>query len=583
MQTTKNSKTPNTNKTSSNNRHTNNKSANKKKELPLKISFLGGVGEIGKNMTVLRYEDEIIIVDCGMTFPSIDMPGVDLVIPDFAFITANKDKVKGIVLTHGHEDHIGALPYLLRELNVPIYGTEITLALLDGKLREHRLSDSSNLNKVRPKSVITLGKFKIEFIHVNHSIPGACALSISTPVGIVFFTGDFKVDYTPCNGQIADLARISEIGSRGILCLLQDSTNIEKSGHSMSEAKVGEGLHSIFANNTDRRLIIATFSTNVHRLQQILSLAAMYKRRVCFSGRSMINVSDIASKIGELKYDKSILVDIDRIRDIPDKELVIITTGSQGEPMSALTRMSNDEFSKVTIGERDTIVISASPIPGNEKSVYSVINNLYAKGAKVIYESIADIHASGHAYQDELKLMLALTRPKFFIPVHGEYRHLKKHSEVAVSMGLVKPSNVFVCDLGDTVELDRHVMQRGESVPAGQLLVDGLGVGDVGNVVLRDRKHLSEDGLFVVVLGIDKRSQEITACDISSRGFVYMKDTEEMIDQAKEIVADVYARLDQKELADWNLLKNIIRKELKSFLFKKTHRNPMILSMILEN
>lgn len=556
----------------------------KKADLPLKILFLGGVGEIGKNMTAVQFEDEIIVVDCGSTFPSLDMPGVDLVIPDFNYLVQNKDKVKGIILTHGHEDHIGGMPYLMKELSgVPVFGTNITLALVESKLKEHRLENYS-LNTVRAKSVIPLGsKFKVEFVHVNHSIPGCCALSINTHVGTVFFTGDFKIDYTPIGGApIADIGRMAEIGNHGVLCLLSDSTNVERKGNSPSEAAVGRGLNTVFMDNMDRRLIVATFSSNIHRLQQILNLASKFKRRVAFSGRSMINVADIASKIGELKYDKEIIIDIDRIKDVADDKLVIITTGSQGEPMSALTRMSNDEFNKVTIGSNDTIVMSSSPIPGNEKMISTVINNLYSKGAKVVYESLAEIHASGHAFSDELRLMLALIRPKFFLPVHGEYRHLQKHANLATEMGVVKPQNIHISDLGDCVEFNKNTMQMGSQIPAGMLLVDGLGVGDVGTVVLRDRKLLSEDGLFIVVLSIDRHTQEIVACEVTSRGFVYMKETEEMFVEAKELILDTYNRLDQKEFADWNQLKNIIRKELKSFLFKKTRRNPMILPMILD-
>jgi ribonuclease J len=568
-----------------NNNHTSTiANKHKKTELPLKIIFLGGVGEIGKNITAFQYEDEIIVVDCGLTFPSIDMPGVDLVIPDFSYLLTNREKVKGILLTHGHEDHIGAMPYLLKEINIPVYGTNITLALTESKLREHKL-DNYSLNTVKPKSVVHLGRhFKIEFVHTNHSIPGCCSLSIHTPVGVVFMTGDFKIDYTPVGGSpIADLGRIAEIGNRGVLCLLSDSTNVERSGNSMSEAAVGRGLNTVFLDNMDRRLIIATFSSNIHRLQQILNLAAKFKRRVAFSGRSMINVADIASKIGELKYDKSLLVDIDNIKNVADDNLLIITTGSQGEPMSALTRMSNDEFNKVTIGKNDTVIMSSSPIPGNEKMINTVINNLYNKGAKVVHQSLAEIHASGHAFSDELRLMLALVRPKFFIPVHGEYRHLQKHANIAIEMGLVKSQNIHIANLGDCVEFNKNIMKKGNNVQAGMLLVDGLGVGDVGTVVLRDRKLLSEDGLFIVVLAIDKHSQEVTACEVTSRGFVYMKETEDMIREAKKLIVDVYSKLDQKDLADWNLLKNIIRKELKSYLFRKTRRNPMILSMILES
>ena len=418
------------------------------KEEALRVMFLGGVGEIGKNMTALEFGDDIIIVDCGDTFPGGDMPGVDLVIPDVTYLSSNKDRVRGIVLTHGHEDHIGALPYVLKELNVPVYGTKLTLAILDAKLREQKMENSVNLNVVKPKSVIQLGKnFKVEFIKVNHSIAGSCALSITTPVGIVFHTGDFKVDYTPIDGNLIDLQRIAELGTRGVLLLLAESTNIERPGTSMSEASVGNSLNSIFAENVDRRIFIATFASNIHRLQQIIDLAAKYNRKVAFGGRSMINIADCAMKIGELKYSKDGIIDIEKIGSVEDKNLVIITTGSQGEPMSALTRIANDEFGKVRIGFNDTVIISASPIPGNERMVYNVINNLYRRGARVVYEKLAEVHVSGHAYQDELKLMHSLLKPKFFIPVHGEHRHLKKHAELAMKMGM-ESSNIIITDIG---------------------------------------------------------------------------------------------------------------------------------------
>jgi len=543
---------------------------------------LGGLCEVGKNMTALEYGDDIIVIDCGLTFPSIDMPGVDLVIPDTSYLVANKDRVRAIVLTHGHEDHIGALPYVIKDLNVPIYGTKITLALVDGKLREQKI-DNFVLNTVSPKQVVAFGKsFRVEFIRVNHSIAGSCALAINTPVGVIFHTGDFKIDYTPVDGAIADMPRIAEIGKHGVLLLMSESTNVERPGHSMSETGVYRGLNAIFNENMDRRIIIATFSSNIHRIQQVIDLAVKYKRRVAFSGRSMLNVAEIAAKIGELKYDKNIIVDIDKIKDVADKELIILATGSQGEPTAALTRMSTDDFNKVSIGENDTIIISATPIPGNERMVSSVINNLYRKGARVIYESLAEVHASGHACQDELRMMLTLVRPKFFIPIHGEYRHLKKHSEMAISMGIPK-QNIFLADIGNVVEVNKTEMKQVDNVSAGYLLVDGLGVGDVGSVVLRDRKHLSEDGLFIVVLGIDKRSGEITALDVTSRGFVYLKENDEMFEEAKDVVRQLYANLDQKDIADWSVLKNIIRREVKSYLFKKTHRSPMILTMILES
>lgn len=552
-------------------------------EPTLKVIFLGGVGEIGKNMTALEFGDDIIVIDCGVAFPNVDMPGVDLVIPDTAYLLANKDRVRGIVLTHGHEDHIGAIPFILRDLNVPIYGTKLTLALLDAKFKEHRL-ENINLNTVRPRSIITLGKnFKVEFVKVSHSVAGSCALAITTPIGVIFHTGDFKVDYTPIDGNMIDLQRIAELGTKGVLLLLAESTNVERKGSSMSEATVGNSLNNIFADNLDRRIFIATFASNIHRLQQIIDLAVKYKRKVAFSGRSMINVTEVAAKIGELHYDRNVIVDIEKIDKIEDKNLVIITTGSQGEPMSALTRMASDDFSKVKLGFNDTVIISASPIPGNERLVYNVINNLYRHGAKVIYESLAEVHVSGHACQDELQLIHSLIKPKFFIPVHGEYRHLKKHAELALKMGM-SPVNIIITDIGNCVNVTKNEMKLVDNVPAGYLLVDGLGVGDVGSVVLRDRKHLSEDGLFVVVVGVNALSGEITALEITSRGFVYMKESEDIFEESKEVVKRLLAKSDLKEsTGDYNVLKNLIRKELRGFLFKKTRRNPMILSMILEN
>ena len=552
------------------------------KEPALKVIFLGGVGEIGKNMTALEFGEDIIVVDCGSAFPNGDMPGVDLVIPDISYLSANRDRVRGIVLTHGHEDHIGGLPYILKELNVPVYGTRLTLALIESKFREHRM-ENINLISVKPQSVITLGKnFKVEFVRVSHSVAGSCALAITTPVGVVFHTGDFKVDYTPIDGNMIDLQRIAELGQRGVLLLLAESTNVERKGSSMSEATVGNSLNNIFAENSDRRIFIATFASNIHRLQQIIDLATKYKRKVAFSGRSMINVAECAAKIGELKYDKEAVIDIEKINKVEDKDLVIITTGSQGEPMSALTRMASDEFNKVRLGYNDTVVISASPIPGNERMVYNVINNLYRHGVRVIYERLAEVHVSGHACQDELQLIHSLIKPKFFIPVHGEYRHLKKHAELAMRMGMPS-SDIILTDIGNCVQVTKRSIRFADNVPAGYLLVDGLGVGDVGSVVLRDRKHLSEDGLFVVVVGVNTVSGEVTAVEITSRGFAYQKE-DDLFEEAKEIVRKVVAQTDVKEVAgDYNGPKNSIRKELKSFLFRKTHRNPMILSLILEN
>ena len=547
----------------------------------LKVIFLGGVGEIGKNMTALEFGGDIIVIDSGSCFPNVDMPGIDLVIPDTTYLLANKDRVRGIVLTHGHEDHIGALPYVLKDLNVPVYGTKITLALVDAKLREQKV-ENVRLNIVKPGSTVQFGCFKVEFVNVSHSIAGSCALSITTPVGTVFHTGDFKVDFTPIDGNVIDLQRIAEIGNRGVLLLLCESTNIERKGSSMSEATVGASFDGIFADNPERRIIIATFASNIHRLQQIIDLAVKYKRKVAFCGRSMINIAAAAAKIGELRYSDDLVVDIDKIKNIDDKNLVIISTGSQGEPMSALTRMASDEMSKVRLGYNDTVIISASPIPGNERMVYNVINNLYRHGCKVIYESLAEVHVSGHAYQEELKLMHALLKPKFFMPVHGEHRHQKKHAELAMRIGMPS-SSIIVPDIGNQILVTRRTMKAGDNVPAGAVLVDGLGVGDVGSIVLRDRKHLAEEGLFVIVIGMDREEGKILSVDVISRGFVYAENAEGVMEEAKKLVLRVSAKSDLKEIEDLTVYKNMIRREMKSFLYKETRRSPMILPIVTES
>lgn len=542
---------------------------------------MGGVGEIGKNMTALEFGGDIIVIDSGSCFPNVDMPGIDLVIPDTTYLLANKDRVRGIVLTHGHEDHIGALPYVLKDLNVPVYGTKITLALVDAKLREQKV-ENVRLNIVKPGSTVQFGCFKVEFVNVSHSIAGSCALSITTPVGTVFHTGDFKVDFTPIDGNVIDLQRIAEIGNRGVLLLLCESTNIERKGSSMSEATVGASFDGIFADNPERRIIIATFASNIHRLQQIIDLAVKYKRKVAFCGRSMINIAAAAAKIGELRYSDALVVDIDKIKNIDDKNLVIISTGSQGEPMSALTRMASDEMSKVRLGYNDTVIISASPIPGNERMVYNVINNLYRHGCKVIYESLAEVHVSGHAYQEELKLMHALLKPKFFMPVHGEHRHQKKHAELAMRIGMPS-SSIIVPDIGNQILVTLRTMKAGDNVPAGAVLVDGLGVGDVGSTVLRDRKHLAEEGLFVIVIGMDREEGKILSVDVISRGFVYAENAEGLMEEAKKLVLRVSAKSDLKEIEDLTVYKNMIRREMKSFLYKETRRSPMILPIVTES
>ena len=548
--------------------------------LALRVIFLGGVGEIGKNMTALELGEDIMIIDCGSTFPGGDMPGVDLVIPDANYLIENRDKVRGIVLTHGHEDHIGGLPYILKDLKVPVYGTQLTIAILEAKLREAKVQ--ANLNVVKPGGVVSLGKsFKVEFVNVSHSIACSCALSINTPLGLIFHTGDFKVDFTPVKGNIIDLNRIAELGNEGVLLLMCESTNIERAGFSLSESAVGKSINAILQDNTESRVFITTFASNVHRLQQLVDLAEKYKRKVVFAGRSMLNIVDVALSIGEFRINKDIMVDVDDINKYADKELMIITTGSQGEPMSALSRIANDEFGKIQLHYNDLVIISASPIPGNERMVYNVINNLYRHGAKVIYESLTEVHASGHACREEIKLMHSLLKPKFFIPVHGEHRHLKKHADLAISMGM-RPSNIIITDIGDVVEVSDRTFRCTERVRSGALLVDGLGVGEVGSLVLRDRKHLAQEGSVSTAVAIDMKSGEILGVDITSRGFAYTQDTDELLNQCKELVKNVLLGTDIKAQEDWNAVKQNIRKEVKNFIFRKTKRSPMIIIQILE-
>lgn len=543
----------------------------------LKVRFFGGVGEIGKNMTALEFGKDILVIDAGLSFPSDDMPGIDLVIPDISYLVENKSRVRGVVLTHGHEDHIGSLPYFLKEINVPVFGTKLTLTLAENKLKEHKLADVS-LNCVKAGATIKLGCFSIEFINVNHSIAGAVALSITTPVGVVFHSGDFKIDFTPINGEYMNLERIGAIGKKGVLLMLAESTNVERNGYTMSEKVVGETLDHVFADNVDRRLIIATFASNVHRLQQILDLAVKYKRKVVFSGRSMLNVCESASKIGELYIPEKLIVDVDKLKNFRDGEILIVSTGSQGEPMSALTRMASGEFNKVTIGANDTVVISASPIPGNEKMIYGVINNLYRKGAEVIYESLEPIHVSGHACREELKILHSLVKPKFFIPVHGEYRHLKKHALLAEEMGM-KKGNILIADIGSTVCVTSRTMKNDNAFSAGTRLVDGLGIDDAESVVLRDRIHLSEDGLLVVVVCLDERSGYIVSTDIIGKGFVA---DEKLVAEIKTALDNSLYSIDNKKGGNRGEIKNVIRRSIKNLIFKKTKKNPMILPVIME-
>lgn len=548
-----------------------------KEKNTLKVRFLGGVGEIGKNMTALEYGRDIIVIDAGLTFPSAEMPGIDQVIPDITYLTQNKDRVRGIFLTHGHEDHIGGLPYVLKELNVPVYGTKLTLMLCEHKLKEQRINDYI-LNCVKSGTIVKAGCFAVEFIHVNHSIPGSCALSISTPVGIVFHSGDFKIDLTPINGSMIDIPRISEIGKKGVTLLLCESTNVEQEGYTMSERVVGETLDRLFTDNVKRRIIVATFATNVHRLQQIVNLAGKHKRKIAFSGRSMLNVVDAASRVGEINIPDNMIVDIEKIKNVADKDLVIVSTGSQGEPMSALTRMAAGDYNQVQVGSNDTIIISASPIPGNERSIYQVINNLYRKGAEVVYKSITKIHVSGHACQEELKIIHNLLNPKFFIPVHGEYRHLKKHCALAKQTGM-KESNMLIAEIGDTVEVTSRSIRKGECFPAGSRYIDGLSIDDTETVV-RDRKRLAEDGLIVAMCCVSEDTGEVLQDpDLIVKGSLL---SDSQIQEAKYIVYKTITSFDVKTLGDNSEIKNCIRKNLRNYVLRKTKKNPMIIPVITE-
>ena len=546
------------------------------KNKKLKVVFLGGVGEIGKNMTALEYENDILVIDAGLTFPDNEMPGIDVVVPDITYLLCNKEKVRGIVLTHGHEDHIGGLPYVINEISAPMYGSRMTMALVQNKLREHpRIKYSAN--SVKPGQKIKLGCFEVEFIHVNHSIAGAMALSISTPVGQVVHTGDFKIDFCPINGKVTDMAKFAEIGNKGVQLLLCESTNVERNGYSMSESTVKETLDRLFEQNREKRLIIATFASNTYRLQEILDLAVKYGRKVAFSGRSMINVTDTAMKVGELKYDKQVLIDIDRIGNYKPSEIIIVSTGSQGEPMSALSRMANDEFPKVTIGESDCVILSSSPIPGNESFVYRVINKLYQKGANVVYHELASVHVSGHACQEELRTIHALVKPKFFIPVHGEYRHLKIHQQLAVSMG-VPERNTMVADLGNVIEIGHNSISRAKDVTSGKRLVDGYGLGDMESVVLRDRKQLNADGVCVAIVytGHGKISRKP---ELMSRGFVYNDEQNEVVSEARLFLKEALEMNDITGM-DKTAIKQLVKKTLTNFFFKKTKRKPLILTII---
>lgn len=552
------------------------------KKPKLKVISLGGLQEIGKNITVFEYDNDIIIVDCGLAFPEDDMLGIDLVIPDISYLIKNMDKIRGIVLTHGHEDHIGALPYVLKQLNVPVFGTLLTLGLLENKLKEHGLNKLVTLHTVVPGEKVKLGRFQVEFIHTNHSIADAVALAITTPVGVVVHTGDFKIDYTPIDGDVMDLHRFAELGKEGVLLLLSDSTNAERKGFTMSESSVGGVFDDIFSDTPNNRIMVATFSSNIHRIQQIVNSAYKFGRKVAIIGRSMVNAVRTSIELEYLNMPDNTLIDISEIKNYTDDNLVIITTGSQGETMSALSRIASNEHKQVSIRPGDKIIISASSIPGNEKNISNVINELTRKGADVVYEGIADIHVSGHARQEELKLMLSLIKPKYFMPVHGEYVHLLSHRDIAVSLGIPK-ENIFVMNIGDVLELSKKDAKVNGTVPAGQVLVDGLGVGDVGNIVLRDRKNLSENGLMVVVVTIDSASGTILAGpDIISRGFVYVRESEDLMEEARAVINDALIKCEMKHISGWSNIKNIIRDTLKNFLWQKTKRSPMILPIIME-
>jgi len=552
-----------------------------KNDEKLKVILLGGLNEVGKNITVLEYDNDIIVIDCGLGFPDDDMLGVDLVIPDVSYLEKNASRVRGILITHGHEDHIGALPYVLKELNVPVYGTPLTIGILENKLSEHSFDKKPQLNCVNAGDVITLGAFKIEFIHVNHSIADACALAIRTPVGIVYHSGDFKIDLTPIDGEVMDLTRIGEYGREGVLLLLGESTNAERPGYTPSERKVGQTLDGIFMRNTDKRIVIATFSSNVHRVQQIIDTSVQYGRKVVITGRSMLNVVRAAIELGYMDVPEGVLIDTGDINRWPREKITVITTGSQGEPMSALYRMAFSDHNQIELGPNDLIILSSHAIPGNEKLVDRIINELFRRGATVFRDSLVEVHVSGHACQEELKTLMALLRPKYFMPIHGEYKHLVQHRELALQMG-IPAENIFISDIGKTLEFSADSVKWGSSVPSGRVLVDGAGVGDVGNIVLRDRRHLSQDGLIVVVATVDIDDMTIiSGPDIVSRGFVYVRESEELMEQMKIIARDALEECLDNNISEWTQLKTKIKDDLSKFLYAKTKRKPMILPVVM--
>ena len=545
----------------------------------LKIIPLGGLEQIGMNITAFEYEDSIIVVDCGLAFPEDDMLGIDLVIPDITYLKNNADRVKGFVITHGHEDHIGALPYVLKQLNVPVYGTKLTIGLIDNKLEEHNLTRSVKRKVIRHGQSINLGAFRIEFIKTNHSIADASALAIFSPAGIVIHTGDFKVDYTPVFGDAIDLQRFGELGKKGVLALMCDSTNAERPGFTMSERTVGKTFDNIFAEHKNTRIIIATFASNVDRVQQIINSAYKYGRKVVIEGRSMVNVITTAAELGYLDIPENTLIDIETMKNYPDEQMVLVTTGSQGESMAALSRMAANMHRKVQVKSGDTVILSSNPIPGNEKAVSKIINELTMMGANVIFQ---DVHVSGHACQEEIKLIYSLVHPKYAIPVHGEYRHMKAQADIAAALGIPK-DNIFILHSGDVLELDEKKAEISGHVPCGSIFVDGLGVGDVGNIVLRDRQHLAEDGILIVVLTLERFSNQLlSGPDIVSRGFVYVRESEGLMEEARHVVEDAITDCMDKHVSDWGKIKNVIKDSLSDFLWKRTKRSPMILPIIME-
>ncbi|MGN1420233.1 MAG: ribonuclease J [Eubacterium sp.] len=548
----------------------------------VRIAFLGGINEIGKNMTLYEYKNDMFIVDCGLAFPSADLPGVDLVIPDFSYVEANADRIKGIVITHGHEDHIGALAYLLKRVNVPVYATKLTIGLIKGKLEEHRLLSSVKLIEVKPKDNITLGSFNVEFIHVNHSIPDAVGLAIRCPAGVIIQTGDFKIDTTPVDGDMIDITRFAEYGKKGVLALLSDSTNAERPGFATSEKNVGDSFVNLFNMAKKKRIVVATFASNIHRIQQIVDVAKSRGRKVAVIGRSLENLVNVGCELGYLNIPEGVLIDIDLIKNYTDDKLVIITTGSQGEPMSALTKIAFDEHKKVSLTPNDFVIISATPIPGNEKMVSNVVNELMKHGVEVIYEKMYDVHVSGHACQEELKLMLGIVKPKYFIPVHGEQKHLQKHANLGIAMGIPK-ENIYVGNIGDRIEVSYDGIKPLSNVTAGEVYVDGIGVGDVGNIVLNDRKHLSKDGIIIVVATIDSSTgYTVSGPDIVSRGFVFVKENEALMNSARDLACRVIDESYDKNYRDWNSVKTRLRDEISKLMYEKTKRRPMVLPILME-